>query len=153
MMANEELELVTADENEKLMLRKLEEVLNNENAFPEVTHHLLLKIVGPGGEIIEIPLSVFRTLQQVIGYMWRGKAFSIVPHNQMLSTQEAADMLNVSRHFLVKLLESGVLPFTEVGTHRHVQYNDVLQYNNYMHRERRKMLAEIANISQEAGEY
>ena len=71
----------------------------------------------------------------------------------MLSTQEAADMLDVSRHFLVKLLEMGVFPFTKVGTHRRVQYSDLLQYKNHMHRERRRILAEIANISQEAGEY
>ena len=85
--------------------------------------------------------------------MLRDKALSVVPHDQMLSIQEAADMLNASRDFLVKLLESGVLPFTEMRTNRLVQYGDLLQYKNHMHRERRKMLAEIANISQEAGGY
>ncbi len=85
--------------------------------------------------------------------MMRGRAFSVIPYDQMLSTQDAADMLNVSRPFLVKLLEAGKLPFTKVGTHRRVQYSDLLQYKNNMHRERPTMLAEIANISQEAGEY
>jgi excisionase family DNA binding protein len=74
-------------------------------------------------------------------------------HDQMLTLQEAADMLNLSSSFLVELLESGVIPFTEVGTDRYIQYSDLLQYKNHLRRERRKMLAEIANISQEAGEY
>ncbi len=153
MMAYGELELITAREDERPTLRRIEEVLNDEDGFPESAHHSLPKLVGPGGETIEIPLSVFRVLQQIVGYMMRGRAFSVIPYDQMLSTQEAADMLNVSRPFLVKLLEMGKLPFTKVGTHRRVQYSDLLQYKNHMHRERRKMLAEIANISQEAGEY
>lgn len=152
-MANGKLERITAHEDEKPALRRIEEVINNENAFPQSAHHSLPKIVGPGGESIEMPLSVFRVLQKIVGYMVHDRAFSVVLGDQMLSTQEAADMLNVSRPFLVKLLEAGRLPFTKVGTHRRVQYNDLLQYKNHMHKERRKVLAEIANISQEAGEY
>ena len=148
-----EFELITASEDEKPALKRLEEVFSKENGFSESAHHSLPKLVGLSGEIIEIPLSVFRALQQIVGYMLRDKALSVVPYDQMVSTQEAADMLNVSKDFLVKLLESGVLPFTEMGTNRLVQFVDLLQYKNYMHRERRKMLAEIANISQEAGEY
>jgi excisionase family DNA binding protein len=148
-MVARELELIRANEDERPALSRIEGVLNSERS----AQHRLPKLVGPGGETIEIPLSVFRVLQRIVTYMVQGKAFSVIPYDQTLTTQEAADLLNVSRPFLIKLLESGELPFVKVGTHRRVQYGDLLAYKDRRHKERRKALADIANISQEAGEY
>jgi len=148
-MVARELELIRANEDERPALSRIEGVLNSERSV----QHCLPKLVGPEGETIEIPLSVFRVLQRIVAYMVQGKAFSVIPYDQILTTQEAADILNVSRPFLVKLLESGELPFVKVGTHRRVQYGDLLAYKDRRHKERLKALAEIDNISQEAGEY
>lgn len=151
-MAVKDLELITASENEKPELSRFEHVLNSRR-LPQSAKPPLPKLVGPNGETIEIPLLVYQVLKKIVAFMVQGKAFGVIPYDQSLSTQEAANILNVSRPFLIKLLEAGELPFVKVGTHRRVQFSHVLEYRNRTHIERRKALAEIANISQEIGEY
>ena len=85
--------------------------------------------------------------------MLRGRAVSIVPINKELTTQEAADILNISRPYLVKLLEAGQIPFTKVGSHRRVRFSDVLAYQKQRENERKQALAEIAHISEDAELY
>jgi excisionase family DNA binding protein len=80
-------------------------------------------------------------------------SISIVPINKELSTQEAADILNVSRPFLVKLLESGVIPFVKVGTHRRIRFIDLMEYKKHRDEETQKGLIEIMRISEEEGLY
>lgn len=152
-MTTKELELISASENEKPALQKMEGVLNREIPSSQPINFSLPMLIGPGGEKLEIPISVFRALQKIVSYMMRGKAFSVIPCDQLFSTQEAADFLNVSRPFIVQLLEAGDIPFIKVGTHRRVQFSDLLEYKNQMRQERHKALVEMASISQEAGEY
>jgi excisionase family DNA binding protein len=153
-MPVQDVELITADESEKPALEKIEGVLSKEKLISAPVKSSLPKLIGPDGEAVEMPLSVFRALSQIVGYMMSGKAFSVVPYDQTLSTQEAADMLNVSRPFLINnILASGKLPFIKVGTHRRIQFGDLLAYKKRRSLERLDVLAEMANISQEAGEY
>jgi len=152
-VATKELELISASENEKPALQKMEGVLNREIPSSQPVNSSLPMLISPGGEKLEIPISVFRALQKIVNYMMRGKAFSVIPYDQLFSTQEAANFLNVSRPFVVQLLEEGEIPFIKVGTHRRVQFSDLLEYKNRMRQERHKALVEMARISQEAGEY
>ena len=113
----------------------------------------LPKLVGPDGEEIELPLSVFQLLRRIVYHLMSGRAISIVPVNKELSTQEAADILNVSRPYLVSLLEAGKIPFGRVGTHRRIRFSDLMKYKEHRDKERKQGLAEMAHISEDAGLY
>ena len=146
-------EPIKANENERQALQKIEEVLNRKSLLSQADNSLLPRLVGPNNETLEIPLSVVQVLQQAVNYMMHGKALSVIPCDQLLSIQEAADILSISRSSLIRLLDASKLPFVEVGTQRRVQLSDVLEYKKQRSQQRRVALAEMLSISQEAGEY
>lgn len=97
------------------------------------------KLVGPDGETVELGESMFDVLLQVAAAMKAGLAVTVAPHHTTLSTQEAADLLRISRTTLVRLLEAGVIPFDKPSRHRKVRLADVLEY-----RQRQRHQAEMA---------
>ena len=145
---------IAAKESEKPALRKMEGVLNSsENKGTHSYQRPLPKLVGPDGDEIELPLSVFQILRRIIDHMMHGRAISIIPVNKELSTQEAADILNVSRPFLIKLLESKAIPFVKVGTHRRIRFIDLMDYKKHRDEETQRGLTKIMRISEEEGLY
>jgi len=110
-------------------------------------------IIGPNGERIGMPASVQRLLSAMVHELARGNGVTIAPVHAELTTQQTADLMNVSRPFLVHLLESGAIPFHRVGTHRSVRLQDVMAYRNARSQERRAALAEMARDAQELGLY
>jgi excisionase family DNA binding protein len=111
------------------------------------------KLVGPSGEAISIPESVFYVLERVAEVMARGDSITVVPVGRELTTQQAADILNVSRQYLVRLLDDGRIPFTKTGKHRRVRVEDVLAFKERRDRERKASLDELTRISEELGGY
>src|SRR5947207_2068814 len=97
-------------------------------------------LVSPDGGRSPLPASVFALLMQVVHELANGNAVTVVPIEAELTTQQAADLLNVSRPFFVKLLESGEIPFHSVGAHRRVATADVLAYRQRRSRVRRGVL-------------
>ena len=81
--------------------------------------------------------------------MAAGSAVAVLRKDAELTTQRAADFLNISRPFLVGLLETGAVPFRKVGTHRRVRFDDVLRYKNATDSARRRALDELAADAQE----
>jgi len=86
---------------------------------------LTLKI---GRRCAALPPELAHALRETVAALAHGEAVTLTPHEALLTTQEAADVLGVSRPTLVRLLESGALPFTKPGTHRRVRLEDVLAY-------------------------
>lgn len=111
---------------------------------------LTLRVRDAGREeTIELPAGAVKLLQAILEDMASGRAVSIVPQNAELTTQQAADFLNVSRPFLVQLLEQKKFPFRMVGTHRRIRFEDVLRYKQDIDAERRKVLDQLAAETQD----
>jgi excisionase family DNA binding protein len=112
-----------------------------------------LCLANSRGESVQVPASVQSILRTVARELVRGNAISVTSVQTELTTQQAADILGVSRPFLVGLLESGAIPFHRVGTHRRVRRDDVMAFQQARSHERKEALAEIAREAQEMGLY
>ncbi|MFG1605137.1 helix-turn-helix domain-containing protein [Actinoplanes sp. NPDC049265] len=111
------------------------------------------KLIGPDGSQIDIPDDLYAVLRDVVSALSQGMAISIAPHNTMLTTQEAADLLNISRPTLVRLLADGEIPHTMRGRHRRVLLRDILDYTERTRTERRTTLDEMAADTEDDGLY
>ena len=111
------------------------------------------QLVGPKGETIALPESVFYVLERVVEVMARGDSITIVPVGREVTTQQAADLLNVSRQYLVRLLDEGRIAFRKTGKHRRLRIEDVLAFKDKRDRDRRAGLRELSQMTQEFGGY
>jgi excisionase family DNA binding protein len=110
-------------------------------------------LVGPDGARLELPAEVFEVLRDVVEALSRGLAITVAPHETVLSTSEAAGILGVSRPTLVRLLESGEIPFEQPGKHRRVRLADVLAYHQRAQRRRAAGLDQMVADSEDTGFY
>ncbi|HET9061579.1 MAG TPA: helix-turn-helix domain-containing protein [Acidimicrobiales bacterium] len=106
-------------------------------------------LLGPDGEQVPLPAEVYRVLRQVVDVMRQGKAILVAPQGLLLTTQEAADFLGVSRPTLVKLLETGTIAFEKPNRHRRVRLQDLIDFQQRRRDERR---AALDSLTEEAGE-
>lgn len=100
-------------------------------------------------EAIAIPMSAFRLFANILAEMAKGNAVTLIPIHAELTTQQAADLLNVSRPYLVRLIEEGTLPARTVGTHRRVRFEDLMRYKHETRALRLKALEELSAQAQE----
>ena len=99
-------------------------------------------------ESIALPASAFALLFRILNEMAAGHAVTLVSSESELTTQQVAEALNVSRPYIVRLLEEGAIPHRKVGTHRRVLLVDLLEYKSRDTDERLKVLDELATLSQ-----
>jgi excisionase family DNA binding protein len=110
-------------------------------------------LIGPDGERLDVPPEIFEILREVVEALAQGLAITIAPHQMILSTSEAADILGVSRPTLVRLLEAGEIPFEQPGRHRRVRLADVLAYHERSGRHRAAGLDQMVADAENAGLY
>jgi excisionase family DNA binding protein len=109
--------------------------------------------VTVAGERVELPGTVFEVLRKVVGFMSHGQAITLVPDNQVVTTQRAADTLGMSRPHFIKLLESGTMAHHRVGNQRRVYLRDVLEFAKKRDAERLASLNRLSRDAFEAGLY
>jgi len=110
-------------------------------------------LIGPTGATVPLTAAIIRVLTRVLDILASGADVIIEPKATFLSTGEAAERLGMSRSYLLKLLESGEIPFTRVGTHRRIHLSDVISYSVQRARRRRKQLERLIAESDAAGLY
>jgi len=115
------------------------------------TQHILIFDDQKQPREVELPTSSLRALVDILAELADGNAARVVPVHAELNTQEAADLLNVSRPRFVKLLEDGELAFHQAGKHGRVRFADLMQYKETCERASEQAMAELARQSQELG--
>jgi excisionase family DNA binding protein len=113
----------------------------------------LTLFTGPDQRPLELPAAVCRTLLAAVEILSRGNAIAIGAVHHQLTTTEAADLLGVSRQYLIRLIDRGELPHELVGRHRRLRLGDVLAYMNRRTIERQKALDELTRLDAELGAY
>lgn len=122
-------------------------------SYMESTKHPMFELLKKGRQSkqITIPASALKLLIDILAQMAKGNAVTLMPVHAELTTQEAADMLNVSRPYLVELLEQGKIPYRKVGTRRRVYVKDLLDFKAKIDKQRLKTLEKLAEIDQDLG--
>jgi excisionase family DNA binding protein len=140
-----ESEPIFAPNSDATIMKQLDEELAQNQG--------VAKLVTPQGSEIRLPYSILRVLMEVVHEMARGNAVRVMPIHAELTTQQAAELLNVSRPFLVSLLEQGEIKYRKVGTHRRILLEDLIVYKDRRDRERLSALDELAKEDQRLGLY
>lgn len=145
-MANSELRIPDLPSDEEVELaretgRKIAAVIGQGDAAQLCVHD--------GDDRFVIPMRAMKLLAEILNQMAQGNAFALLPVGLMLTTQQAADLMNVSRPYFVKLLEEGEIPFTKTGRHRRVKHEDLVAYMREIDAESRKAVAALTKQGQE----
>lgn len=127
-------------------MKSLKGVSNKLNA--DSTPGVKIKIQETG-EFITIPKKALSLLITILANMSEGKSITIIPTDSEVSTQQAADMLHVSRPHLIKLLENNTIPFKKVGSHRRVLLRDLVTYQKSLQKNRKEKLNFLSEQAQE----
>ncbi len=114
-----------------------------------------LKIIEQDGteQTVVIPAAAYRLLVDVLAQMSQGNAVTLIPIHAELTTQEAADLLNVSRPYLIKQIEAGDIPHHKIGRHRRIRFDDLMVYKDRMDMARSQAMDELVAQSEAMGLY
>lgn len=129
----------------------LAEGTGDAGSDPSIPRVIVRVRVGDTEEDVVLPPSLAGGIAAALAEVADGRAVHVAPVTEEMTTQEAADLLNVSRPFLVKQLDAGVMPYRKVGTHRRVRRADVLAYKARMYRQAEAALQDLADQAQELG--
>lgn len=128
-------------------LARISSRILSSHVSPE--HALKLTLDNGDEAVIEIPAQAAKMLLDILVEMAEGNGVTVLPMYAELTTQQAADLLNVSRPYFVKLLNADEIPYRKVGTHRRVFLSDILEYKKRTDEKRLAALEELVKLSQE----
>lgn len=114
--------------------------------FPEIE-------IAETGRKIRIPVSVLRLLVQILKEISQGNPVTVVPEATEITTQAASEVLGCSRPHVVRLLEEGKIPYTKVGKHRRIRYDDLMSFKKKMKVSQKKKLQDLMKLDEESGLY
>ncbi len=140
---------VEATQEDQLAIRSVEHMLSQDVLRSDERPRLM----GADGMTIDLPEPLFQVLRQVVRILARGDDIFIVPVHKQLTTQQAADFLNVSRPHLISLLEKGDIEYSRTGKHRRIEYGKLMAYKRKRDAERREELAELTRLSEHFRSY
>jgi excisionase family DNA binding protein len=139
----------TTDRDQQIARESLPQIRKLVTSFAKRTDPVTVQVSDQDMVRLNLPAKLFSVLQTILDLMSKGKAFSLMPANAELTTQEAADLLNVSRPHIVKLLKEGALPYKEVGTHRRILLEDLIAFSRKMKTRRKEGLDELTRLGQQ----
>jgi excisionase family DNA binding protein len=133
--------------SEKVAANRLRRIL-----AAQASSNTTLRVLGDNKKPTEVTLTpgLSKLLMELLRHVGRGDAVTLVPVSQKLTTQQAANILNVSRPFLISLLEKGQITFDMVGRHRRIKAEDLFEYKRARDHKRGKALSSLAELD---GEY
>ena len=152
-MSRTAVKTTTPDEQDARLARdalvRVRRYLVEHPGDPHQAVQLTTQETGEGQ--LSLPRSVVEVVAAILAHMAAGQSVSVVPHNAELTTQQAANLLNVSRPFLIGLLEAGEIEHHRVGTHRRITAASLLDYKRRDDARRRDVADELTVLSQELG--
>lgn len=148
MVMAPEREPIVGESADRALFAQIEQMLAAEAAVPKTP-----RLIGPTGEAMDLPAPLYSVLLRAAHELASGNGISILPVEAMLTTQQAADLLNMSRPHLIKMLEAGEVPYRMIGTHRRVKLLDVLAYQRIQAEQTELGLRNLARLAIETGTY
>jgi excisionase family DNA binding protein len=112
-----------------------------------------VEMVGADGERLALSPRTQQIVRKIVESLAADHVIIMHSMKKDLTTQQAADLLNVSRPYLIKLLEDGAIPYSKVGTHRRIQYDDLMTFRTTWYAERKRILDEMTREAEEMGGY
>ena len=148
-MAESLMDLIAPDDQDFYNIKK---VVDGLETNPNSKQRYLL--VDETNHVkIELPHSLFRVLMDVASQLAKGNSIAILHYEEKLTTQQAADLLQVSRPYLIKLLENGQIRYHKVGSHRRILMKDLLEYKKSRDTLRKANVNEMVRVSEALGLY
>lgn len=138
----------TTKSDQKIALSSAKILADSEGRAAKNKDEVVKLRIQGSDEVVAIPLKALKLLNSIISNMAQGKSIALMPTDAEITTQQAAEILNVSRPHVIKLLEKGEIPYRKVGSHRRILLQDILEYESKFRSDRRKKLDYLAKEAQ-----
>ena len=150
-LISENFETVAPSEADALLARESSRRLATHKLGKRSSVRIQLLADGEEAETVAVPASALRLFLHLLTEMSQGNAVTVIPTHAEMTTQQAADLLNVSRPYLVKLVDKGKIPCRTVGKYRRVRFDDLMAYKRKDDEARAKILDQLTADAQELG--